>query len=877
MNHNDVRTFMQNRHRLDPIPADVRDHLASCADCQAFADTLTHLRSAPKSPYAEESLSAPETRDLVQSLLPQIRTRNYMQQQIQPNTSSIPKFAGAFAMLALILMGSVFWFSNRSGGSASQPAVSGTEDILHETNSLDYDGWELGVAANLPDGWRSDGVTLDHTGDDGAVLRFGTHELPQQGDLDAIAALPDEFQYASLSTEPLPSAGTNPPSAEQAMRLRYGDSDIISEIATIGNKTVAISTQAPVDYPDLAQIAMSTVVNGRTVHLIGLSQPDNTDTLRTNLDAIIASLQTVDYSGWIQRSNSSGVTIGAPQGWTDEFDGDANIELVENRRDTVTETDGLRLPRINVSYGFKSDYGDTLNLNHVDAINTIVGNDLTLVTKNSPTTIIHRPDIMRAEYTIEGSDNAYFIATINHSFDRMEGKSILVEGLVSADEAEAFAPLFYRVVRSLGGEPMLSILTNPVYDVADQVPAVMVEPDPTVVPREEVEALEENLPLLGGSFITFESWSPDSRYAAFWVSDQENVNDQQPYSSPGGRLHFYDSQTQTTCAVVEMETERAFSAELIWETNTLYTLHYKGTAWEGRPCQFFQETELVEREVIAPDPRHFPGVCSREEGCPFIETTFQKEGTSDNGLMIFETIMFSGSGEELHSLTWSIDRRKDDYTDFLGGEWASPTQFIIYETANQGPLLIDETEGITPILPTYYDITSIPTLVEDNYTYRVQVIPSDQTDQFHLLASSEKTIVKLYHAELDLVEALPSILTWNPAIVDDWIILSTQAPDSQDWNLMRRQIDDVDGVWSSFALNTDFTLWDDANSNLAWTKEGKSIVWQDWQTGRIKFEADYPESQMGLYATAFSPDGEQLAIIGQRDGWDYTLYFETLE
>lgn len=112
MNHEEIRTFLQNQNRLDPMPVEVCTHLSGCADCQAFANTLSDLRSGEWSPYMKQPLSHTETRDLVQSLLPQIRTRNYMQQQIRPSRSKLPTFVGAFAMIAILLMGSFLWLTN---------------------------------------------------------------------------------------------------------------------------------------------------------------------------------------------------------------------------------------------------------------------------------------------------------------------------------------------------------------------------------------------------------------------------------------------------------------------------------------------------------------------------------------------------------------------------------------------------------------------------------------------------------------------------------------------------------------------------------------------------------------------------------------------
>ena len=66
----------------------------------------------------------------------------------------------------------------------------------------------------------------------------------------------------------------------------------------------------------------------------------------------------------------------------------------------------------------------------------------------------------------------------------------------------------------------------------------------------------------------------------------------------------------------------------------------------------------------------------------------------------------------------------------------SPTQFVIYETLTQGPLLLDADAGVISVLVDLLGmgVDEIPSLLnEEGYNLAVRPIPGDTTDAYRLI------------------------------------------------------------------------------------------------------------------------------------------------
>ncbi len=392
--------------------------------------------------------------------------------------------------------------------------------------------------------------------------------------------------------------------------------------------------------------------------------------------------------------------------------------------------------------------------------------------------------------------------------------------------------------------------------------------EPTLTSEADLIPLE---PDVMASYILFDSWSPDGQIAAFWTSDDDDIAAQLPASQPGGVLTFYDLAELETCTVAVVHTEMAGSAELFWQPDGSVIAFYDDTAYQGDPCDNFAELD-----DFTPPISQTPDPALSADGSYRVETVQQGR---DNGILNFETTLYAGDRAVVVA-AWQIDERLGDYADFLGGEWVSPTQFVIYETFSQGPLLLDgENEVVIEVLTELFELDEIPNMAEDEFALRIRPIPSPITDRYHLLTAgvgSESAFpaVMLYHAETGLVETLPSTHLWTPAAVNGWIIINT--PDSttgsERFNLSRRRVEDVDGTWQPFVSDVDATVWDAEFEQLVTVQGEETVVWQDWERGEVF--GRYSTDPFWITPTPFSPTGNHIALVGNQPGQDvYGIFF----
>lgn len=381
-------------------------------------------------------------------------------------------------------------------------------------------------------------------------------------------------------------------------------------------------------------------------------------------------------------------------------------------------------------------------------------------------------------------------------------------------------------------------------------------------PAVETSPLE---PLIEADHIVFDSWSPDGLWVALWLSDQEDLAAQLPYTSPGGVLTFLSVEDGKQCGVDAIHTAQAFAAQVVWEVDNSVVVAYDGTTYRGQPCAEFAITD----DVVVPVAEERDGRFSADNRY-HIETTQVGE---ENGILSLETAMFEGERAIL-TAAWQIDQRLGDYTDWLGGEWVSPTQFLIYETFYQGPLLLDAEQGISVILTELMGMGAIPTMITDEYALRALPIVGETT--YHLLVSGvglegNFPAAMLYHAEDGTTESLPAQKLWWTPVVGDWIILN--APDFDTGfernNLLRRRIDAVGSEWELIGTDVDATQF--AGDNFVVIEGEENVVWRDWESGEVI--GRYATTPFWITPTTFAPTGEYIGLIGTKPDFPISLFF----
>jgi hypothetical protein len=386
-------------------------------------------------------------------------------------------------------------------------------------------------------------------------------------------------------------------------------------------------------------------------------------------------------------------------------------------------------------------------------------------------------------------------------------------------------------------------------------------------------------PFAAAAYIRFEGWSPDSRWLAYWLSSQEDVDHQLPGAMPGGTLHFADVATGQTCAAPQFHSETDQAACVDWVVDGRVVVVMGGQAFQGAPCQSKPFAALAD---YAPAGEAPPGPALSPDGRQRAATALV---SSANGVLTFQTILTDTvEMRPVQSVRWQIDERLGDYG--LGGQWVSRTQFLIYETLDKGPLLVDVQRGTIPVLTDLFGMNAIPSILgEEAYSLHATAAPSVEPDMFHLAISgvgSEGNFppVRLYHAESELVETLPYQKVWGFSAKYKWLFLYEgvdQAGHEIGYNLWARRLEDTGGAWRLLAPAFDYLLWQTDESEMAFTQNETSVVWQTFPAGEPL--GRWHTDRYWVLPLAFSPDGRYLALVGNQPGlWQYGLFvLERLE
>src|SRR5688572_6693001 len=195
-------------------------------------------------------------------------------------------------------------------------------------------------------------------------------------------------------------------------------------------------------------------------------------------------------------------------------------------------------------------------------------------------------------------------------------------------------------------------------------------------------------PLVTAPYIEFASWSPDSQWIAYWESSQEDV-ERPTNGMPGGTLNFINVTTGEGCAVSQFVTAGSGTAKVYWSNEMEAIIAMGEETFTGKPCQS-EAYRKLDGYVTEP----LPNLALSPDGEYHADTLLE---SNENGMLTFETtITAAGSTQPAQRVTWQIDERLGTYG--LGGEWISKEQFLLYETLDEGPLILDVKHGTIPIL-----------------------------------------------------------------------------------------------------------------------------------------------------------------------------------
>jgi WD40 repeat protein len=339
--------------------------------------------------------------------------------------------------------------------------------------------------------------------------------------------------------------------------------------------------------------------------------------------------------------------------------------------------------------------------------------------------------------------------------------------------------------------------------------------------------------------------------------------------NPGGTLAFRVAATGDTCIASQFHTGVDGEANVNWHDDGSLTIIMPDGAYQGRPCQTEPFTLLADYEP--PQTDHLDQSFSVDGRFHIITT----QTSSEDGILSYQTrLVETSNGQDRVTASWQIDQRLGDYAGWLGGEWVSPTQFLIYETLKQGPLLLDAEQGLISVLIDLLNQDAIPSILDETGVGMVaRPIPGPDTNTYHLVVSGvgmegNFPPVRLYHAEHNLVETLPyNRLYWRPFSGDgQWLFLNSSfdVDGYETVEIWMRRVEDMEGEWRLLASDVDGALWSPDETQMVNVTGETTVIWRTFPEG-----AEIGRWDTGPYWSfpiSFSPDGRYVALGGNSPG-----------
>ena len=366
-------------------------------------------------------------------------------------------------------------------------------------------------------------------------------------------------------------------------------------------------------------------------------------------------------------------------------------------------------------------------------------------------------------------------------------------------------------------------------------------------------------PMITAPLILFDGWSPDGETFAFWTFAGQQLPD---YSYPPGTLHFWVTDTGQVC-------KYPFEVNYLPDRGSLVAWKMDGKAAvlsgdpprEGTPCKddFVPTANLPIPMTDSLSDSFSPG------GSYQVETKIL-----DYDNFVAETSIFAAkTGRVVEIVQWRFYDAEGGLG--TGGEWLSDDLFLIRQTLDQGPLLVEVGKGVIQVVPDLFHQT-----VEKCEPYPCEMrLTADGTledeNPYHLVLfgrgdESEFPLVQLYHSESGEVETLPFRKYGGFSPNGQWLVLYEETWDEDKYRAIYKiALRAVDPVGSET-----YPLMDtDANPfPLAWSPDNTHIAINSSSGVALFSLAD--RIQLGFWETGnfeplygvWSPDGKFLALSG---------------
>lgn len=390
---------------------------------------------------------------------------------------------------------------------------------------------------------------------------------------------------------------------------------------------------------------------------------------------------------------------------------------------------------------------------------------------------------------------------------------------------------------------------------------------PTAAPTDTVPAPAARLinPIVTGSSITVGGWSPDGQWLAFW-----RAADGTPAQPPTAEtLHFYSTRTGETCDCPEVQHRTMLTPPrpLAWQSDGQVIAWDGATAKRGTPCQgsFTPTGEAPpsgEAEALSPG------------GSYRVATHGERAG--DGQIHATTTFADARSGQLIQTIDYT--HRGGEVILGLGGGWVTDRLFLIRETEERGPLLVDLEQGrIVAVMAELFGLQQVPSPQLGFWAAARTVAGSDI---YHIVLGGAAGRLQLYHSETGQAEEVELTYAFSPTFSPDgrWLLMGGfRGAVGSTFALWARPVDPA-GSPARLVAEGDYA----ASWPADWTRVAMAGPGSTFSLPNVTSVYSFPEGHLlnswatGEYRArpaAWSPDGRRLAMSGNIPGeWKCGLF-----
>ncbi len=386
-------------------------------------------------------------------------------------------------------------------------------------------------------------------------------------------------------------------------------------------------------------------------------------------------------------------------------------------------------------------------------------------------------------------------------------------------------------------------------------------------------------PIVTGASIAVSGWSPDGEWLAFWCAEDSAAV--VPY--PPMALSFYNARTGQVCSCPEFQTKTydMRPLPLTWQNDGQVIVWQGQMGKRGRPCQgSFQATDEV-------TPPGASASAALSPGGSYWASTLEQQGAGTQ-ITVTTTFADTRSGQTLQVVEYP--HRGGEGSLGLGGMWVTDRLFLVGETLDRGPLLVDVQDGrIVEVMPELFGASEKPTQDLGFWTWGQAVAGGDA---YHIVLGgvgleSLYPPLRLYHSETGQVETLEFKYPGTGLFSPDgcWLLLDTQSyrpcsPQRQMceyYTLWARPVDPPGSLAHLLADGDYLARW-----SPDWTRMAMAGLGSWYWLPNVTSIRSFPDGRLlNAWATgeyqarpdAWSPDGKRLAMSGSVSGeWKYALF-----